>query len=283
MNETEYRQHPGVNFSRLKYMLDSPAHYLAELEKAKRGEGDTHSRGKLRAVHTLVLEPHLFADDYAVWDGGRRGTNAHKAWQKTAGTRTQLTLAEFEAARDIAAAVLANHQALALLSGDDGAVVRFETAGVWTDALTGLVCKGRADILRVYPTHAEVWDLKTSGSNAPRLLSAQCAKLRWHIQAAHYRDMARSLLAKAGHPAGSVPVGGGLIVVEDNATRDVAVWELSPDTIEVGEQQRADLLQQLKDCQESGEWPGRFRERQTLHLPAWAYDDSDDDDGFFNT
>ena len=281
----DYRAIDAVNFSTLKALRESPAHYQEALRAGRAGEGDTRSRGMLRAVHTLVLEPDVFRDDYAVWDGGSRRTNAYKAWSADVGDRTELTEKEHADAVQISGAVLANPDALAVLTPGDGWSVATEITMLWTDDETGLACKGRADIVRIHPVHgAQVYDLKTVQSNAPRLLSAMCARMAWHVQAAHYAAGVQAMLRKVEHPAAAVPVRAGLVCVESRRPHDVAVWNLDGETtLWAGEKERAALLSRLAECTAAGEWPGRHDGPQTLYLPSWAYDDTDDDAGFWES
>src|SRR6185312_15116930 len=71
-----YDRIDAVNWSKLKLMLKSPAHYRHNL--LQRG-GDSDAKRRGRVTHLSVLEPQRFQSDCVVWDGGpRRG----KDWEK---------------------------------------------------------------------------------------------------------------------------------------------------------------------------------------------------------
>jgi hypothetical protein len=62
----EYEALPGLRWSALRHMGDSPRH----CRHAERTDGDTASRVLLRAIHAGVLEGRT---DHLVYDGVRRG------------------------------------------------------------------------------------------------------------------------------------------------------------------------------------------------------------------
>ena len=71
----------AINWSRLKLMLKSPAHYHANA-----GQPDTDAMLFGRVFHMMVLEPERFVRDVAVWQGGRRFGSTWDAFQfKNAG------------------------------------------------------------------------------------------------------------------------------------------------------------------------------------------------------
>lgn len=138
-----------------------------------------------------------------------------------------------------------------------------ERSFVWTDAATGLECKGRTDWLS--PAEGggyHLVDLKTSRTADPRMFGRDAAKYGYHNQLAWYRAGARS----NGLRIASVVI----VVVESAAPHDVVVYTLMSDQIEKGESENTDLLGRVKACRESGKWPGRFAEYTPLDLPAYV-------------
>ena len=61
-----------------------------------------------------------------------------------------------------------------------------------------------------------------------------------------------------------------LVVVEQAAPHDVAVFWFDPQTLAHGEALRRRLLRQVANCTEADSWPGRYAEEQTLTLPHWV-------------
>ena len=250
---SDYYSRPGVNWSRLRILWKgSPLHYKHATEHPE--AGDTPSRVNLRAIHCAALEPDRWATDYAPYDGTRRG-KAWAAWQEEHPGVEGLTRRAWEEAQAIADALHAHPLAGPLLTGDDGAS---EVPMGWVDADTDLLCKGLADRLITTADGRRLGvDLKTVGSVDADEITRMIWRLGWHGQAAHYT-------------AGGGLDGFALVVVEQAAPHDVAVFWFDPQTLAHGEALRRRLLRQVADCDEADSWPGRYAEEQTLALPHWV-------------
>lgn len=262
----DYAGDPAINWSLLKLLDKSPAHYRHALEHPD--DGDTASRHLLRAVHMGVLEPERAAREVVVYDGVRRG----KAWdefvREHAGS-TILNLRETAHVEAVVAAVRAHPVASALLSGGQAEVVLR-----WTDADTGRPCKGIADYLHA-PTadHPPVIvDLKGCQSIDPVLFSRDVARMGYHGQMAHYAAGVEAL-------CGVAPIVY-LVGYETAAPHDVGVFRLSDDDLWLGGRMRRRLLDRLIECERTDTWPGRLPDVAALDLPSWIWrrDDPDTDD-----
>src|SRR4029077_6500729 len=76
MSRAEYDRLDRVNWSSLKLMARSPAHYRQALIEPP---ADTDEKALGRAIHLSVFEPERVRQLVAVWDGGsRRG----KDWER---------------------------------------------------------------------------------------------------------------------------------------------------------------------------------------------------------
>ena len=247
----------GVNWSSLK-LLDVSA--LAYKHALDNGRKDTPSMAMGRVTHTLVFEPELFGDEYAIWDGGRRGTNAYKEFALEHEGKTIFKPSELEVAKAMAAAVRRHPLVQPYL---DGGI--FEHVIRWTESEFGIDCKAKIDWLRQEKKH--LIDLKTAESINERRFAYAAAKYGYHGQMAHYSDGVEKSL-------GWKPEKVVLVVVEKKPPYDVGVFVLDPDTaLYAGEEMRRDLLKRLVECREKDEWPGRYNEEQDLELPGWAFGD----------
>jgi len=263
-----YRNAAGVNWSTLKLLDDSPLHYRHAVEHPD--EGNTASRGMLRAVHCLVLEPERFEEQFSIFDGVRRGKlyDAHVIAHEDT---TVLNPREHNQARAIAAAVLAHPVASSYLRGTG----RSEVTLRWTDDATGLPCKGRADRIALVGSD-EVWiiDLKTVGSVDARDLGRMAHRMLWHGQLAHYLAGARAMFAYYGGRR----FKAAIVAVEDKPPHDVGVFVLDDATLEAGESMRRSLLASLAVCRAADEWPGRHPELTTLEFPEYGLPEMEVDD-----
>ena len=257
----EYCQIPAVNISSLKELKRSPLHYQHLLANPK--QSDSLTLGT--AAHTATLEPERFARQFAVWsrrtDTGRMAPRNGQYWQAFCDAnigKDVLTEDECSEALAIAAAVRANPIAAPYLAeGDPEVTLEAE--------IVGRACKGRADWL-----HGNLLvGLKTARDCRPFPFSSVAARLGYHLQWAFYHDL---FLAIRGHAPTMVE-----IVVESAPPHAVVVYRIPEDIIEQGRQEYTDLMDLLKKCEASGEWPGPAEVEQVLTLPTWVYGTEVDD------
>ena len=276
----EYAAHPGVNASLLKAVSESPLHGLAYTQGV--GAEDTYSRQSLRAVHCLALEgERAFLAAFHVLPPGmtRRGSawEAHKAFAAQTG-RVCLTANEAELVTARARAVR-RHAVAGRWLADRRRLV--ERMVVWVDKETGLVCKGRPDLVVIdwQARHLIVADLKTWKSTRARQVSTQIGQQKAHLQLAHYVAGVIAALTAAGVDMDGWTTEAVVIVVEDAPPHDVGVYTLSDPPEEgeepepgnrAGEKARRDALTRWAAALESGSYPGRCPDVERAILPRWA-------------
>jgi len=264
-----YFEIDAVNFSSLKYMGDSPLHYLDALENERK---DTPSLLRGRAVHTAALEPELFAGRYAVYAGKRDAR--HKAYQEFLAAHPDedgvLNEKEHREVLALAAAFRAKPVKVGgekIPFADLLARGQSEQVITWKDPETGVLCKARLD----HFSELGLWELKSTGSVHERRFGALAARMRYHVQCAFYSD--GLLYAHGIRP----PVK--LIAGEVKRPHDVAVFPLGDDDLLAGRETYQAWLRRLVECRASGEWPGRYPDEQPLSLPVYVFEDDDQDDG----
>lgn len=268
--EAEYREIPAINWSNLKHMGTSPLHYKYFRDNPV---PDKPAWVLGRAVHTAVLEPDLFEDQYAilpeVWpdegwkNDGKKVVRSGKRWDEfEAGNhdREIITFGDADKALAMAASVRAHPIARPYLDepGHRERVLR------WTDPKTGLDCKGRADGIG-----CRLLELKTGRDVDPWRFPKAVATYQYHGQLAYYLDGA--WLDAASYEPTQVPI---VIAVESSPPYDVAVYGVTEETLSAGRDLYRRLLDRLAECMESDEWPGLCGCEQELVLPPWAMQDS---------
>ncbi len=251
MEPTEYEKIDAINWSTLKHMRDSPAHYLAALD-ADRKASKAMNLGS--ATHAAILEPERVPTMLALWDGGRKAGKAWEAFEAANADRLIVKPDEFSSVCAMAEAVHAHPEASRLLALPG----RSETPITWLDPATGLRCKGLLD----RHTDGILIDLKTTRSTDPRFFASQAARLGYHLQLAHYATGLEVL-------TGSRPAVY-MIAVENAAPFDVAVYLLTDDVIIPAQETVGELLVKVAECRASGHWPGRNAGIVPLDLPQWA-------------
>lgn len=254
MTETEYRGIDAENFSTVKEMRKSPAHYWWRRNHPRE---DTTGLKQGRANHTLIFQPDRWGEEYVTYPGETRRGKAWDEFEAAHEGKTILKANEVEECRSLVDAVL-HHP----LVSEFLAAGKAEEVLTWTDRLSGLTCKGRLDFRST--ARPAILDLKGVPSVNPRILGAHAARQFWHGQAALYQDAAEA----NGH--GHLPVY--ILAVEIEPPHDIGVFEVTEDSaMYAAREELRELMARIRECRERAEWPGRFEGIQPLELPGWAF------------
>ena len=250
---TAYANLRGLNWGTLREMQHSPKHFHHRLTTPLE---DSPSMATGRLIHTAVLEPELLDEVYAIWEGGRRGTNAYKAWvEEEAMGKEEVTRAEYENALACSAAVWAHRKARQVLAGG-----RTEVSLCWIDPETHMYCKARPDHLK---RTGALTDLKSStGTLDAREFGRNAAKLGYHGQLGYYHRGLRIL----GYPEAPVRI----VHVEQKPPHDVAVYTIPEYVLDAGEQLAITLMKEVQLWRSRGRWPGHAEDEQPIQFPDWA-------------
>jgi len=272
-SDAGYRRIKAANWSIIK-LMDSPARAKWTIDNPN--AGDTASRGMLRAIHTLTLEPDVFERDYAVCDMRRDArSKAYQEFMAANEGKTILSEKEFTDAATIAHAVRSDFPATKLLFDAD---TRAEVSLLWADPVTGIECKGRADLI-ITPAApvAPIWvyDLKTVRDIDASVMGRDAVRMGYLGQLAHYVAGVEAL-----HPGREVRAG--IIAVTGSAPHEVAVLHLDSAMIGAGEAKRRPLLNRYAECVRADHWPARYPRPVYLDVPDWAYPDLSADEGAFD-
>lgn len=264
MNDAEYRAIKAVNYSSLKLIRKSPKHYKYNLDNPEPENPSKYA--ELRAIHALLLEPFIFEEQFAVYDGRRdKRVKEYQDFLATVGDRTVITPAERDAAQVVADAFRAHSGVEDLLAQP---TTDYEVAMVWKDPVTGIECKGKADILGIeifdatdsLPKHARllVADLKSFYTTQPAAVARHGKQNGWFEQLAHYtRGALAKIEAEHGIPSGCVEVIWQSIIAEQKAPHDVVIIEWGFKVQAESQIRLSEWLGTLKECLESDVWPGR--------------------------
>lgn len=257
MSRAEYDALDRVNFSTLKSMARSPAHYFHGLHTQWE---DTPSKKLGRAVHLAVLEPARFAAAVAVWSGGTRRGAAWEAFRVAHAGQELLTEAESETCAAIQAAVRSDP--LAGRYVEDGAT---EVTMIWATA-DGVQCKGRIDL----DSPRGIVDLKTTRNSSPSGFGREVWSYLYHAQAAWYQDGYERITGT------KKPYW--LVAVESAAPYVAQVYSVPDAVLNIGRESVKEWLAKLAWCHATCQWPGYLDTEAEIELPRWATFDALEDD-----
>jgi hypothetical protein len=252
----EYDRIDAINWSKLKVLGRSPAHFRAAMLGHDK---DTDARKFGRVGHLAVLEPERYRKEVVVWDGGKRDKRikAYADFLKAHAGQEIITPKEDELARTIGEVVRRDKQAALLLSQG-----RSEQTILWKHK-NGMAAKGRIDFL----AREGVVDLKFARDASPVGFGRAAASIQHHVQASYYLDGLES--------CGVSGLSYFCVAVEIEPPFAVSVYRVGEVLLDMGREVYGGLLEQLKECRETNNWPGYTEGVQELQLPTWAYRDDD--------
>lgn len=262
MSNADYHAHPAISASGLKLIGKSPLHYWAAyLDPDREPREETPALKLGTAIHTAVLEPDRFRQEYVVAPQvDRRTKDGKETWaafeaECAAGGKTPISADDFSTCEKISHR-LREHPAAQVLFKSGVA----ETSMFWTDPETGVQCKCRPDWLI---SGVACVDVKSTTDASPAAFARACANYEYHMQAAWYLDGIRSCT--------NDDVSAFIFAAfEKDTPHAVAFYNADPDMIELGRREYRRRLAIYADCLKSNTWPGYPASITNLSLPAWV-------------
>lgn len=260
--------------------MDCPAKFKYEyIDNGKREEGDHFSIGT--AVHTLALEPEQFEARFhilpAVYVNGKGETatfrkdprmQIYKDELAKAGDKTILDHADYIDVQSMAASLIANPTAVALLKRPG----LIEPSIFWTDEETGLQHKCRPDFLG---DDGLVIDIKTGKSAKPSLFQKDAFELKYDLSVALTSRGVKALRGSIENYVFILIEKTAPFVVEcydafrpwQDATEDMAAVSYH----DVGAHRLDIYIARYRECLKTGVWPGYNGGKiMPMSVPSWA-------------
>lgn len=276
MKANDYHALPRASSTGLKYLLqNTPAHYYARFVDPEREQVEPSPAMKLgSAWHKIIFEYDDFASEYVVVPEGidRRSKEGKALFAEIESSgREPLSFNDFSTIAKMRESALKNSGVSHLLSLDGES----EKSFMWIDQRTGLKCKARMDRI-VYPCaeypHGAVIDGKSCQSASIEFFGRDVWNMGYCIQAAFYVD-AFQIEFQTDEPPEFV-----WIAQEKSAPYLPALRRARQDHIEYGREQYRLALGILKECQDTGIYPGYGDNVVDQELPAWAQKQIDNSD-----
>lgn len=257
IDRTDYDQVQAVNFSRLKNIGRSPAHYLAALKGAVT-ETDEMRLG--RAVHLAIFEPKIFEKCVVRWEGKVRNGKAWEEFEADHCGELILTAKQHADCLELSAAVRRHPLAKPYLTeGASEVTLRWDLEKT-ADGFPGwkFPCKGRVD--RLTPNF--IADVKTTFDAEPEHFAKSAWNLDYAVQGAWYVDGHKAITGRR------LPYV--LIVVEKEPPFEVLVFRLSDLSYRLGRERYRTWLDTLAHCNREKRWPGYAEGELELDPPSWV-------------
>lgn len=221
-------------------------------------------------------------------------TDERAAYEAENQGKVIIEAAEWTRLESMLAAIRAHPAAMWLLSGKGEAELSCYWHQPVVDPTTGAQLtdddgNGAELLLRCRPDYWRhdgiIVDLKSTspGGAAPQEFARSVHNWRYYVQHPIYMNGAARALeaAKTADPDAFAefarPKHFVFVVVEtdacvvDGVAQGVAVYQLDPDSIALGERDAQEDVAQLWRCYATGVWPGYSERIEPLSLPAWAF------------
>lgn len=255
--EQEYHAHEGsLSVSGAKVILKAPALFRWQqdhpVHKSVFDEGS--------AAHALVLGQDVESLIYVVpFDDWR--TKAAQTEKKLA---REMGLAPILPSTWLVVCDMAEKLAEHPVAGPLMSEGIQEVSAFGTDEPTGVLRRGRADLLR--EDLRLLVDYKTTRNSEPWAFAKDAASYGYHQQHAWYVDLFRDL---------DIDLRSFLFVAQmSEPPYLVTVNELVADAVDRGRDLNARALERFRDCTDSGIWPGFTNDITPIDIPRWAYYDN---------
>jgi len=257
ISNDDYHSSSGVSRSSLMAFKRSPFHYWHRYINGMHDSSDLQTQAMVvgNLIHTMVLEPNKFDDDYVVRPPMDRRTNAGKLAfnQFTAilAGRIAVTQEQVDEAEAIANVVRDNEMAQLLLDN-----CKVEQSIYFTHKHTGMQCKVRPDAWN----GSVVIDLKTTADASFRAFQSSAFKYGYFLQAGMIHQALESINIKMDKFV--------FLAVEKESPYALGIYLLDDEALDWGVNQFDFLMQSYSTCMEKNSWPGYGL--QSLTLPAYA-------------
>jgi hypothetical protein len=262
-NEDYHSRKEFISRSALMDYDKSPYTYWAKHINPDRPKKDATPQMIMgSAFHTMILEPHLFDEQYAVMpprvllkDVGRETYDAFKKKADELANSTKIILSDddFLLLANMKLKFQENAAAMDLIRD-----ARIENSFFWQDEHSGLFVKSRPDVLH----ENMIIDLKTCADASPRAFQSSMVQGGYHVQGAMIRDAVEAI---EGRRINNVIN----ICIENKYPFNMAIYMIDEFAIDEGQIKYKNLLLALKQSLEENSFQDYGI--QTIGLPKWAY------------
>ena len=260
ISNNEYRQREGISSSDVKGWVDavSPLHWKHKQENRK--DSDDFRFG--RCLHSMLLENiqvPVFQAPVNEKTGKEFGSTTKKYTEALSAFISEVGEDYFTPGEWAKAEVMIE-STKKIASNVLGGRGFNERSFFATCPDTGMKLKCRPDRI----IGSTLVDVKTCGDIGS--FEKSIANYHYHIQAAFYMDVFEL-------STGSKLTGFLFVAVEKQAPFDCAIIQLSQEYLEIGRKQYKRALREMKQCQESGVFPGVMGDKEVLTMaaPYWLW------------
>ncbi len=256
-----YKLWDAVNQSTLKEILNSPLHY----HYLKNNPKATTAAMRLGIVlDAACFEPEDFGNRFHMhrkFDMRKTADKEEKEILIQKWGEENLITPETQEKCNILVRKISSHEKISKMLSIKAVA---QPSIIWMDEDTGIMCKARLD--KWIPSIYTIADLKSCRTAHPYKYVKHMLGLGGHFQAAYY--------LRGLHALDLFPKHFVHIVFESSAPHAIVDYEIPDQILTYGDKQVREALATLKECQETGNWPGYTGK---MPVPGWLNSESSRD------
>ena len=258
LSSEQYHAADGISNSGLRIISErTPAHYFASLHQPRIPTPAMLAGSRL---HSAVLEPELFTQQYAVMPKAdmrtKEGKALKEAWEIENPNRTPISADEYSQSMFIADALHANATVRELLRGGHN-----ERSVFARDPATGVLVKCRPDSDTTITGRRVLADLKTTERADAENFMWSAYRYGYFQQAPFYLDVCEW---EGSEPP---PEDFFFIAVEKEPPYAFVVYQAAPRMLARGRDAYRGALNTYAECVRLNQWPAFEADIHTLDLP----------------
>lgn len=243
ISNEEYHASVGISRSSISEIKKSPLHFWESyLNPVREKRSSTKEMTMGNALHTLILEPELYDEQFIVAQKVDGRTKEGKRYQSELAVaaigRQVLNVEDCQQIANMVEAVQSHPLAEKLLKG-----ARNEESFYWIDSETDILCKARPDSLN----GNKIIDLKTTEDATLSAFVGSAKKYNYHIQAAMQIDAIKETLGLSiEHFI--------MIAIPKKAPYKPYIYRMGDEEIELGRREYKDALKIIRSCFDKNRW-----------------------------
>lgn len=250
-NEEYHGDREYKSSSALKLILKDPREYY---KKYVMGESEPLKSDSLNVgsyAHTVILEPHLLDEEYAIWTGSRRSGKDWEEFKELNSGKTIITSSQ----KYLVDQMIKNYEEAHVVIGEHGnekdvPVSSFFSGGKAEETLCGEIdgykVKVRTDYRQEFEDYGIISDLKTTGNSIAKKeeVAETCEYWNYPLSAALYVDLLTQVTGK--------PHDFYFVFLSKTGSKECKIFKASESFLERGRQDYLKAIELLKEAEKTG-------------------------------
>jgi len=250
IKDEDYRSFAALNFSGMKILLKSPAHYRWSIDNPTK---ETKALRIGTMSHAAALQPEVFKNYVAGPDVNRTTKIGKEAWQQFVDSLQPGQIVSDPDEVALATKIGDRFRELVASVGCEG--FQYVETGFATD-YADILFKCKID---AFGTDGYIYDLKTTEDASPKAFLREILNYKLNLQALLYRTLFEREFKTR-------PLGFRLVVIEKTEPYFGAVYTMGPELMHRAMLDLEECIKTFSKCTTANAWPA-YESNSLLDLP----------------